>query len=123
VPDVRPYLQHASVVVAPLRVARGIQNKILEAMAMGRPVVASHPCVESLDAQAGRGLLAATTPQEYVERIGELLNRPALAQVLGDAGRAAVLQHYGWSAHLAVIDRHLGVPEPVPAAPEPAHAP
>lgn len=123
VPDVRPYLQHASVVVAPLRVARGIQNKILEAMAMGRPVVASHPCVESLDAQAGRGLLAATTPQEYVERIGELLNRPPLAQVLGDAGRAAVLHHYGWSAHLAVIDRHLGVPDPAPAAPEPAHVP
>jgi glycosyltransferase involved in cell wall biosynthesis len=50
VPDVRPYLQHAAVVVAPLRLARGVQNKILEAMAMGRPVVASASCATALDA-------------------------------------------------------------------------
>ena len=53
VADVRPYLQHARVVVAPLRVARGIQNKVLEAMAMGRPVVASATCGGGADCAAG----------------------------------------------------------------------
>ena len=52
VPDVRPYLAHAAVVVAPLRVARGVQNKVLEAMAMGRPVVASAECAGGIDAAA-----------------------------------------------------------------------
>ena len=51
VPDVRPYLQHAAVVVAPLRIARGIQNKILEAMAMARPVIASTECAAAVDAE------------------------------------------------------------------------
>ena len=54
VDDVRPYLQHAATVVAPLRIARGIQNKILEAMAMSRPVVASADCAAAVDAVAGR---------------------------------------------------------------------
>ncbi len=65
VPDVRPYLQHAAVVVAPLRLARGIQNKILEAMAMGRPVVAARSRVEALGADgvlAGQDLSRPTAP-------------------------------------------------------------
>ena len=59
VPDVRPYLQHAAVVVAPLRLARGIQNKVLEAMAMARPVVVASACVEAIDAVPGQHLEAA----------------------------------------------------------------
>ncbi|HRE15867.1 MAG TPA: glycosyltransferase, partial [Rhodocyclaceae bacterium] len=65
VPDVRPYLQHAAAVVAPLRVARGIQNKILEAMAMARPVIAAASCVQAIDATPGQDLLAAETDEEY----------------------------------------------------------
>jgi len=61
VPDVRPYLQHTAVVVAPLRVARGIQNKILEAMAMARPVVAAQSCTQAISAELETELLAATT--------------------------------------------------------------
>ena len=56
VPDVRPYLAHAAVVVAPLRIARGVQNKVLEAMAMGRPVVASAACAGGIDATPGVGI-------------------------------------------------------------------
>ncbi|MDP3085152.1 MAG: TIGR03087 family PEP-CTERM/XrtA system glycosyltransferase, partial [Rubrivivax sp.] len=83
VPDVRPYLQHAAVVVAPLRLARGIQNKILEAMAMGRPVVAASECVEALDAQAGADLLAAGGAQAFIDQVDALLSDPARAQALG----------------------------------------
>lgn len=107
VPDVRPYLQHAAVVVAPLRLARGIQNKVLEAMAMARPVVASAGCAEAIDARAGVELAAAAQAADFVARIGELLRTPRAAEAMGQAARACVEQRYGWSAHLAKIDRHL----------------
>ena len=74
VPDVRPYLQHAAVVVAPLRLARGIQNKVLEAMAMGRPVVAASACVEALDGRARR-----RDPGRRQRRRIRALHRPAAA--------------------------------------------
>ena len=107
VPDVRPYLQHAAVVVAPLRLARGIQNKILEAMAMGRPVVAAASCVQAITAEAGVELLAATEVGDYVHLINRLLLSPAEALVMGEAGRQRVLADYSWPARLAGIDRHL----------------
>lgn len=107
VPDVRPYLQHAAVVVAPLRLARGIQNKILEAMAMSRPVVASRTCVEAIDGKEGQDLMAAKEPTEFVQAVCQLLNQPGLADQVGSAGRVCVLNNYSWSAHLAGIDRHL----------------
>jgi len=107
VPDVRPYLQHAAVVVAPLRLARGIQNKILEAMAMGRPVVAASACVDALTAQPGREILEATEADDYLRCIEGLLAAPDRAAAIGMAGRHCVLARYTWAAHLAVLDRHL----------------
>jgi len=107
VPDVRPYLQHAAAVVAPLRLARGIQNKVLEAMAMARPVVAAGSCVRAITADAGVGLLPADTEREYVERVGTLLGDPAAADAAGRAAREFVLGAYSWDAHLAGLDRHL----------------
>lgn len=107
VPDVRPYLQHAAVVVAPLRLARGIQNKILEAMAMARPVVASSTCVEAIEAEAGRDLLAASEAADFVAVVGQLLLDAGLTDQIGAAGRDCVLKNYSWSAQLAGIDVHL----------------
>ncbi|MEJ6008010.1 TIGR03087 family PEP-CTERM/XrtA system glycosyltransferase [Paucibacter sp. AS339] len=107
VPDVRPYLQHAAVVVAPLRLARGIQNKILEAMAMSRPVVAASTCVDAIDGEKGRDLMGATEPAEFIQAVSQLLNEPSLADQIGAAGRACVLKNYSWSAHLAGIDQYL----------------
>ncbi len=109
VPDVRPYLQHAAVVVAPLRVARGIQNKILEAMAMGRPVVASRSCVEAIDACRGAELISADGSDEFVREINALLQAPELAVAVGHAGRQRVRESYSWDAHLGRIDRYLDV--------------
>ncbi len=73
VPDVRPYLKHASVVVAPLRVARGIQNKVLEAMAMGRPVVASSAAVNALSAVPTVDLEVADDAAEFACKALDLM--------------------------------------------------
>jgi sugar transferase (PEP-CTERM/EpsH1 system associated) len=107
VPDVRPYLQHAGVVVAPLRIARGLQNKVLEAMAMERPVVASTDCAAPIDAAAGKELLVASEPSAYVEAIGQLLDNPTEAERIGKAARQRVVEHYSWEAHLGGIDQYI----------------
>jgi len=107
VADVRPYLAHAAVVVAPLRIARGIQNKVLEAMAMARPVVASTACAGPITAEVGKELLAADSAAGYFDRIDTLLADRAHADNIGNAARRRVLGHYSWDAHLALIDRYL----------------
>jgi sugar transferase (PEP-CTERM/EpsH1 system associated) len=109
VPDVRPYLQHAAVAVAPLRVARGIQNKILEAMAMARPVVASDACAQAITAEPETELLSATSSADFVAQISALLNSPQRCASIGMAGRARVLSDYSWSAHLSKINAHLNL--------------
>ena len=110
VPDVRPYLQHAAVVVAPLRVARGIQNKILEAMAMARPVVAAQSCTQAISAEPETELLAATSAEDFITQVNALLNAPERSARVGAAGRQRVLSDYSWSAHLSRIDSHLRPP-------------
>ncbi len=107
VDDVRPYLQHARVVVAPLRLARGIQNKVLEAMAMGVPVVASQECSEPVDAVPERDFLTAGTVEDYQRQIECLLQSPDRADAMGKAAREQVLARYSWDAHLSNIDRYL----------------
>ena len=107
VDDVRPWLAHAAVAVAPLRIARGIQNKVLEAMAMARPVVASAACAGPIDAVPGEELLAAADIDAYVGHIDQLLADRAHADIIGCNARRRVVERYSWDAHLAVIDRHL----------------
>ena len=107
VPDVRPFLRHASVVVAPLRLARGIQNKVLEAMAMGVPVVASTECAGPVDAVPDRDFLTAGTVADYQRQIERLLQSPEQAAAIGKAARAQVLARYSWDAHLSRIDRYI----------------
>lgn len=107
VPDVRPYLQHAAAVVAPLRLARGIQNKVLEAMAMARPVVAAGTCVRAITRASQAGLQPAESEGDYVERLSALLAERAAADEAGRAARSFVLGAYTWGAHLAGLDRHL----------------
>ena len=107
VADVRPYLQHAAAVVAPLRVARGIQNKILEAMAMARPVVTVPECAAAIGADAAQGVLRAETPHAFEQALHTLLDTPEPAVLLGAAARRHVLQHFSWSAHLGGINAYL----------------
>lgn len=107
VPDVRPYLQHAAAVVAPLRVARGIQNKILEAMAMGQPVATVSGCAQAIGATAGQGVVQADTPQGFVDALAPWLDQPDRRVALGQQARAYVLAHYSWQAHLSGLDTFL----------------
>ena len=129
VPDVRPYLQHAAVVVAPLRLARGIQNKILEAMAMGRPVVAAEACVSAMRVVPGQDVLSAREAGDHVRQVLALLAEPARAAAMGASGRRCVVEAYSWAAHLQTLDRHLqhtlqaqATPAPLALAAAPAGA-
>ena len=110
VPDVRPYLAHADVVVAPLRVARGIQNKVLEAMAMARPVVVSADSAVGLAGEPGQAYVTAGTAAEFAAAVDRLLANPALRAEIGAAARQTVESHYSWAAHLGVLDALLGTP-------------
>ena len=108
VPDVRPYLRHACVVVAPLRIARGIQNKVLEAMAMGLPVVVAKGCGEAVDAVPERDFLLAEGIEDHVRQIMALLESPGRRASMGEAARRQVVLRYSWSAHLSIIDQYIG---------------
>ncbi|MBD8639279.1 glycosyltransferase [Sphingomonas sp. CFBP 13733] len=107
VDDVRGWLAAAEVCVAPLKLARGIQNKVLEAMAMARPVVASAAAAEGID-HAGTIRVAADA-SEFAAQVRALLDAPADAADLGRAARAQVLRRYGWDARLAPLDALFGV--------------
>ncbi len=101
VPDVRPYFKGAAAVVCPLQIARGIQNKVLEAMAMAKPVIASPDAIEGLEAETGRDLLQADTPEQWRRHITDLLSSPAAGAALSVAARGCVETNYTWSARMA----------------------
>lgn len=107
VADVRPYLEDAAVAVAPLRVARGVQNKILEAMAAALPVVATPRAYEGLEARIGAHLLVEDDPPAFAEAVIRLLGSPDLRSRLGRAARAFVETHHCWSASMARLDQVL----------------
>ncbi|PTM46083.1 glycosyl transferase family 1 [Sphingomonas aerolata] len=107
VDDVRGWLAAADVCVAPLKLARGIQNKVLEAMAMARPVVASAAAAEGID-HAGTIRVAADA-SEFAAQLLALFDAPTDAAELGRAARAQVLRRYGWDARLAPLDALFGV--------------
>jgi sugar transferase (PEP-CTERM/EpsH1 system associated) len=106
VADVRPYLQHAEVVVAPLRVARGIQNKVLEAMAMGKAVVASTNSAAALSARAGMEIEVAGEAAEFAAKVLALVGSRE-ARTMGERARARVLADYVWQASFAQLDALL----------------
>ena len=107
VPDVRPYLQHASAVVVPLRIARGIQNKVLEAMAMGRPVVTTPQALEGIPAQPDRDVLVATDAESFANQVAWLLSEGRGAD-LGRSARALVERDFVWEASLDRLPALLG---------------
>ena len=109
VADVRPWLASAALVVAPLQIARGIQNKVLEAMAMGRPVVASSGAFAGIDALPGRDLLLANEVEAQRDAVLTLLNGPEQAEAMGRAARARMVGHYSWDKQLAPLAAMLGL--------------
>jgi len=113
VPDVRPYLAHACTAVAPLRIARGVQNKVLEAMAMAKPVVVSAAALEGIDAEPGRDLMLAADAEQFAESVLSVLPQSSeeFNGKLGRAARQKVETCYGWTSNLARVDASLDVRE------------
>jgi sugar transferase (PEP-CTERM/EpsH1 system associated) len=104
VPDVRPYLARSALAVAPLEIARGTQNKILEAMAAGVPVIASRRAAQGVDATEGEHLLACETAQEYAAAIERVLSDPDERRRLSRAGRDRVLRRHRWEDSMRRLD-------------------
>lgn len=105
VPDTRPWLAAADVVVAPLKLARGVQNKVLEAMAMGKPVIASPSAALGIDAADGRDLILAEDP---ADAINTLLRDPERRRAIGLSARARMVTRYGWDAQMQPLAGFVG---------------
>jgi sugar transferase (PEP-CTERM/EpsH1 system associated) len=110
VPDVRPHVAAAAAVIAPLRIARGIQNKVLEALAMAKAVIVSPQALEGLQARPGIHLLSAVSPAEWIDAIHNLLSNAARRQALGREGRRYVEEQHSWDQRLQPFEALL-VPE------------
>jgi len=108
VPDVRPYLAGAALAVAPMRSGRGIQNKILEALAMGIPVVSTPNGLEGLADERCDGLLRADDAKTFAGHVTTLLTNPMSRIELGRAARTYVEAHHRWSDHGERLERVLG---------------
>ena len=114
VPDVRPFLARAAVAVVPLRLARGIQNKVLEALAMGKATIASAAALAGLpQVRPGTHLLSASSPAEWTETVTRLLDDRNEREVLGTAGRAYVEEHHDWDRCLAPFGELVALAEKV----------
>ncbi len=107
VDDVRPYIREAAVYIVPLRIGGGSRLKILEALAMKKPVVSTGVGAEGLDITDGRELLLADTPQQFARQVNLLLSDRTKARKLGEAGRKLVEQRYGWDALAARLEQFM----------------
>ncbi len=108
VPDTRPWLARADIVVAPLTIARGVQNKVLEAMAMARPVIVSPDAATGIEAESDRHFLVAQNDAAFVEDLLRLSKDFAAARALGCQARQFVLDTMIWPAMLSDLPRLLG---------------
>jgi glycosyltransferase involved in cell wall biosynthesis len=107
VPAVQPFLAAADLVVAPLALARGIQNKVLEAMAMARPVLLTPEAATGIDAEDGLHWRVAESDAAFASAALDLLSDPAAAGELAAAARRFVIERMSWPAMLARLPRIL----------------
>lgn len=106
VPDVRPLVWAASAVVAPLQIARGVPNKVLESLAMGKCVIASTSALQGLELVRGRDVLQADSPAEWCFAAGRVLADDSLRLEMQRNARRCVEEHYTWSRRLSPIVQH-----------------
>ena len=104
VPDMRNYLATATICVVPLKIARGIQNKVLEAMAMGKPVIATSGAATGTKTVTGKELVIADEEQQMADEIIALLADPVRQSDMGRKARDYVEREHSWGAHLARLD-------------------
>ena len=106
VPETQPWFDRAALAIAPLRMARGIQNKVLEAMSMGLPVVGSTSAVQGL-ASHGEEVRVADDPGDTTAAVIRLMADPELARELGQRASRFVRQNYRWQDMFTILDREL----------------
>ncbi len=104
VEDVRDYVSAASVCVVPLRIARGIQNKVLEAMAMGKAVISTRQALEGIRAEEHRDIIAADDEAGFAAAVVELLRDESKARNIGAHARSCVESNYSWDDNLRQLD-------------------
>ncbi|MFN7877950.1 MAG: TIGR03087 family PEP-CTERM/XrtA system glycosyltransferase [Pirellula sp.] len=109
VADVRPAIADADVVIAPLKIARGIQNKVLEAMAMAKPVVVTPQAAEGIDAVPDKHFVVADSVDEWLENLIALARSPEVCQEMGMAARELIEKEFNWSSCLEPLDALLGI--------------
>jgi sugar transferase (PEP-CTERM/EpsH1 system associated) len=112
VDDVRPYVAHAAAVVAPLRLARGVQNKVLEGLAHQKTVVATGAATRGLNVVPGRDLWMADDPRAFADAVIAAATDPERGRIAAN-GRALVEREYGWNVTLGALDRVLDDVPPV----------
>ena len=108
VPDVRPWVRRSALMVAPLTIARGTQNKILESMSLGVPVLTTRKAAAGVDAEPGRDLLVADGVEEMVAAVESVLADPKERRRLAVAGRERVLSHHGWAVGMGRMEGCVG---------------
>lgn len=100
VDDILPYYHQADIFVAPFRLARGVQNKVLQAFACALPVIATPMGAEGILCKAERDILLASSAEEFISQANRLIAQPDLAQSIGQQGEQTIQQHYSWSGQL-----------------------
>jgi Glycosyltransferase len=109
VEDIRPYYLAADVCVIPLRLARGVQNKVLEAMAMGRPVVTTSMAIQGIEAVTDKQLFVSDSPEEFASRVMDLLKNEKKRRELGRNSRNWVKSNYQWSSSMNMLEELLSI--------------
>jgi sugar transferase (PEP-CTERM/EpsH1 system associated) len=108
VPDVRPYLAQATVAIAPFRLARGVQNKVLEAMAMGLPVIGTSQAFEGIAATEQDGIRIANDPQSFAQRLTTFLRKDTMfGRQAGHQARSYVERYHRWEEQGVKLERLL----------------
>lgn len=105
VPDVRPIVQRASAFIAPIRIGSGTKIKVLNAMAQGKPVVATTTAAEGIDVTPEENILIADDPGEFAEKVVYLLNHEHIAKEIGTRARELIEKKYSWDVISEKIDR------------------
>jgi glycosyltransferase involved in cell wall biosynthesis len=105
VPDVRPYIVQADVYVVPLLAGGGTRFKILEALALAKPVVSTRLGADGIPVVDGEHLALADAPADFAQRIAGLLEHPQEAQAMARRGRAFIARHFDWQAIVPRLER------------------
>jgi glycosyltransferase involved in cell wall biosynthesis len=108
VADLRPHLASAGVLVVPLRVGGGTRLKIVEGMAMGKPIVSTTLGAEGVEAVPGRDILIADEPATFAAAVVRVLDDAALATRLGRSARQLAVERYSWRAAALTLERFFG---------------